>query len=208
MPRHSLLRAAALAAFPQSCWPKPMPSVNSFARELAAESGLAVRDCKKVFVALSDILAREVSHGPPQDTSGGRIGCPTQRVPNLSPRILFADLRGLTRSPPRGPSTCPTWLLCRRRFGRPRPVGRREFLVGWLKSRPSRRQRSSKPACSRGCGTRCWDELLHLSRSRGPRGRVPVRRHSSHGLPGQVPRARLRASLSSVQRGLHLALPL
>ena len=74
VPRHSLLPAAALAAFPQSCWPKPMPSVNSFARELAAESGLAARDCKKVFVALSDILAREVFHGPPQDTSEGTSG--------------------------------------------------------------------------------------------------------------------------------------
>ena len=39
-----------------------MPSVNTFARDLAAESGVATGDCKKVFVALSDIVAREVSN--------------------------------------------------------------------------------------------------------------------------------------------------
>ena len=39
-----------------------MPSVNTFARDLAAVSGVAAGDCKKVFVALSDIVAREVSN--------------------------------------------------------------------------------------------------------------------------------------------------
>ena len=92
MPRHSLLPVAARTAFSQSCWPKPqssMPSVNTFARDLAAESGVAVGDGKKVFVALSDIVAREVS-GTACLKTHRRAHRPPQRVPNLSPSTLLS----------------------------------------------------------------------------------------------------------------------
>ena len=71
-----------------------MPSVNTFARDLAAESGVAVGDGKKVFVALSDIVAREVS-GTGRLKTHRRAHRPPRRVPNLSPRTLLSILGGV-----------------------------------------------------------------------------------------------------------------